>query len=168
MVGRTERLFSRGQRALAARDYTVAETLLRAAVARAPRDARLHLYLAHAVAEQERLAEAEAIIATATRLAPATFVVPLHEGVVLLDAGDPPRAQAALAMALTRAPDNRLVAGYVELSAWAVRGGPPTARLGELAGELPESLGARVLLPLAEVTLDTRGPRAALETLEGP
>jgi hypothetical protein len=168
MLGRTERLLSRGQLALSRRDYTGAETLLRAAIARTPRDPHLHLYLAHALAEQERLAEAERALAVATELAPTAFVFRLHQGIVLLDAGDLPRARAALATASTRAPDNRLVAGYRELVAWAERGGSPPARLVELAGELPESFGARALLHLAQVTLETHGPRAVLEVVEAP
>jgi tetratricopeptide repeat protein len=168
MFGRTERLLSRGQLALSRRDYTAAETLLRAAVARTPRDPHAHLYLAHALAEQERLAEAERALAVATALAPTAFVFRLHQGIVLLDAGDLPRARAALLTASTAAPDNRLVAGYKELVAWAERGGPASARLVELAGELPESFGARVLLHLARVTLETRGPRAVLEVVETP
>jgi hypothetical protein len=87
---------------------------------------------------------------------------------VRLDAGDLPRARAALATAATRSPDNRLVAGYGELVAWAERGGPASARLVELAAELPESFGARALLHLARVTLETRGPRAILEVVEAP
>jgi hypothetical protein len=166
MFGRTERLFSRGQRALSRRDYTGAEALLRAAVARTPHQPHLHLYLAHALAEQDRLAEAERALAVATDLAPAAFVFHLHHGLLLLDAGDPPRARAAVAAAATLAPRNRLVAGYGELAAWAERGGRPSAPLIALAGELPESFGARALLQLAEVTLLTRGPRALVEVLE--
>ena len=166
MFGRTERLFWRGQRALSRGDYAGAETSLRAAAARAPRDAHLQLYLAQALAEQERLAEAERALVIAMELAPVAFVFRLHHGIMLLDAGDLPRARAALAAAATLAPRNRLVAGYRELVAWVEAGGPPSARLVELAGELPESFGARVLLHLGEVTLRTRGSRAALAVLE--
>jgi hypothetical protein len=168
MVGRTHGLVSRGQHALSRRDYMAAERLLRAAVGRSPRDPHAHLYLAHALAEQERLAEAERALAVAAELAPAAFVFRLHQGIVLLDAGDLPRARAALQSASTAAPQNRLVAGYGELVAWAEQGGPPRPRLVELAGELPESFGARVLLHLARVTLETRGPRAILEVVETP
>jgi len=38
----------------------------------------------------------------------------------------------------------------------------------ELTAELPESFGARALLHLAEVTLETRGPHAMLGVLEPP
>lgn len=168
MVGRTERLFARGQRALARRDHAGAETFLRAALARAPQQPHVHLYLAHALAEQERLAEAERALAVAIELAPAAFAFRLHHGILLLDAGDRARARLAVAAAAKLAPRNRLVEGYGELIAWAERGGAPSARLVELAGELPESFGARALLELAELILDTRGPRAMLEVVEPP
>jgi tetratricopeptide (TPR) repeat protein len=168
MVGRTERLFARGQRALARRDHAEAETLLRAALVRAPQQPHVHLYLALALAEQERLAEAERALAVAIELAPAAFVFRLHHGILLLDAGDRARARVAFAAAAKLAPRNRLVEGYGELIAWAERGGVPSARLVALAGELPESFGARVLLELAELILDTRGPRAMLEVVEPP
>jgi thioredoxin-like negative regulator of GroEL len=168
MVGRTERLFSRGQRALSARDYAGAETSFRAALAGTPHDPHLHRYLADALVEQDRFAEAERELATAIELAPASFVVHLHHAILLLDAGEPARARAPAAAAATRAPGNRLVAGYVELVAWAADGGAPPSRLVELAGELPESFGARALLQLAAVTLETRGPRALADVLEPP
>lgn len=168
MFGRTERLFSRGQRALSRRDHAGAEASFRAALARTPHDPHLHLYLAHALAEQDRVAEAERSLAVATELAPTAFVFRLHHAILLLDAGDPARARAAVAAAATLAPRNRLVAGYGELVAWAERGGRPSASLVELAGELPESFGARALLQLAEVTRGTQGPRAVLEVLESP
>lgn len=166
MFGRTERLFSRGQRALRRRQFESAETLFRAALSRAPRDPHLYLYLAHALAEQERTAEAEQALTVAVELAPASFVFPLHQGIVRLDAGDPAGARQAVAAAAALAPDNRLVAGYAELTDWSERGGPPSPRLVELAGELSEEFGARALLRLAEVTRETRGPRAVLEVIE--
>jgi len=168
MFGRTERLFWRGQRALSRRDFVTAETLLRAALARAPHDAHLHLYLAHALAEQERLAEAEQALARAVELAPSAFVFHLHHAIVLLDARDAGRARTAVARASALAPGNRLVEGYAELVAWAAGGGPPSPRLVELTGELPESFAARALLQLAQMTLETRGPHAMLGVLEPP
>lgn len=168
MFGRTERLFSRGQRALSRRDHAGAETLFRAALARAPRNPHLHLYLAQALAERERLPEAERELDVAVELAPTAFVFRLHQAILRLDVGEPAHARGPLATAARLAPHNRLVAGYGELAAWAEHGGPPSARLVELAGELPESFGARVLLQLADVTLRTRGPRAVLEVLEAP
>ncbi len=168
MFGRTERLFSRGQRALSRHDYTGAETSLRAAIARNPHEPHFHLYLAQALAEQNCVPEAERALAVATELAPSSFVFPLHHGIVLFDAGHPARARTAMTAAATLAPHNRLVAGYGELVAWAERGGPPSARLAELTGELPESFAARALLQQAQVTLERHGPRAVLELLEPP
>jgi hypothetical protein len=166
MFGRTERLFSRGQRALSHGDHAAAETSFRTALARTPRDPHLHLYLAHALAEQQRLAEAERAVAVAIDLAPTSFVFHLHRGILLLDADDPGRAQESLARAASLAPRNRLVAGYGELARWVEGGGAPSPGLVQLAGELPESFGARALLQLATVALGTRGPRAMLEVLE--
>jgi tetratricopeptide (TPR) repeat protein len=168
MFGATEQLFSRGQRALAQRDFSGAERLLRAALARDPAYAHVHLYLAHALAEQERLVDAERSLATAMKMAPALFVFPLHHGIVLLDAGDPARARAAVARAARLAPDNGLVAGYAHLVAWTESGGPPPPRLAELVGELPESFRVRALLRLAEITLEMRGPKGALDLLDPP
>ncbi|HXU87284.1 MAG TPA: tetratricopeptide repeat protein [Methylomirabilota bacterium] len=168
MFGRTERLFWRGQRALSRRELVTAETLLRAAVARAPHDAHLHLYLAHALAEQDRLTEAEQALAQAVELTPSAFVVHLHHAIILLDARDAERARTAVTAASALAPGNRLVEGYAELVAWAERGGAPSRRLIELTGELPESFGARALLHLAQLTLETRGPHAMLAVLEPP
>ena len=168
MFGRTDRLFWRGQRALSRGDFVTAEMLLRAALARAPHDAHLHLYLAHALAEQERVSEAEQALARAVELAPSAFVFRLHHAIVLLDAREAGRARAAVSAASALAPGNRLVEGYAELVAWAARGGPPSRRLMELSGELPESFGARALLQLAQVTLETRGPHAMLDVLEPP
>jgi len=168
MFGRTERLFSRGQRALSRGEHAAAEALLGAAVARAPRNPHLHLYLAHALAEQDRLAEADRALAAAITLAPTSFVFPLHRGILRLDAGDVTGARESLAAAASLAPRNRLVAGYVELAQWIEGEGAPSPRLVELAGELGESFGARALLQLARVVLGTRGPRAALAVLEPP
>lgn len=168
MFGRTERLFRRGQRALSRRDFAGAETWLREALATDPDYAHIHLYLAHALAEQERLAEAERSLAVAIDTVPTSFVFHLHLGIILLDAGDPARARDAVAAAVRLAPDNRFVAGYAALAAWTDLGGPPPTQLAQQARELPESFGARVLLRLAETTVETRGARAAVALLEPP
>jgi hypothetical protein len=167
MFGRTERLFSRGQRALSHGDHAGAETSFRAALARTPRNPHLHLFLAQALAGQERVGEAERAVAVAIELAPASFVFHLHRGILLLDADDPGRARESLGTAASLAPRNRLVAGYGELVRWVESGGAPSPRLVELAAELPESFGARALLQLA-AALETRGPRAMLDVLEPP
>lgn len=168
MFGRTERLFSRGQRALARRDFGGAERLLREALARDPGWPHMRLYLAHALAGQGRQAEAECELAGAIGRAPTSFVLPLHLGIVVLDAGEPARARDALQAAARLAPDNPLVAGYVELARWTECGGTPPAQLARLAGELPESFRARVLLRLAETTLEALGGKAALALLDPP
>jgi hypothetical protein len=168
MFGRTERLFSRGQRALARGDHAVAEASFGAAIARAPRNPHLHLYLAQALGEQERLAEADRALAVAIGLAPTSFVFPLHRGILRLDNDDVTGARDSLAVAAGLAPRNRLVAGYVELARWVESDGAPSAGLVELAGELGESFGARALLQLTRLMLGSRGPRAALAVLEPP
>ena len=168
MFGRTERLFSRGQRALARRDFAGAERLLREVLTVAPGYAHVHLYLAHALAEQERLTEAEAELSVAAKMLPAAFVFPLHHGIIALDAGDLPHARAAIVAARRLAPANLLVGGYLELATWMEEGGPPTERLARAVRDLPESFGARALLRLAETTLPTRGGRAAVSLLEPP
>src|SRR5207247_2022621 len=79
---RAGRCLTRGQRALAGRDFLDAERLLREALGGRPHSAHVHLYLAHALAEQERLADAEAAFERAAALAPHNFVVPLHLAIV--------------------------------------------------------------------------------------
>lgn len=164
----TERRFMRGQRALARRDWAAAEALLRETLALDPDDAHVHLYLAHALAEQERLAEAEASLARAMALAPGNFVLPLHLGIMHLDAGDPAGARKALELAARLAPENPLVAGYLDLVAWELGDHTKLAGLGRSARHLPETFRARLLLRLAATTLVTRGGKAALALLEPP
>jgi predicted negative regulator of RcsB-dependent stress response len=168
MLRRPDRLLSRGQRALFRRDFVGAEALLREALTEASGQAPIHLYLAHALAEQGRLAEAERSLAVATDMAPASFVYPLHRGIMLLDAGDPARARDAFAASARLALDNRLVAGYVELAAWTEDGRAPSVRLAELALEPSDAFRARALLRLAETTLERHGRRAAVRLLEPP
>ena len=165
---RTERCLTRGQHALARRDFPAAEALLREALARDPDYAHVHMYLAHALAEQERLAEAEAALARAMALAPDTFVFPLHLGIVRLDAGDTGGARLALESAARLAPDNPLVAGYLDLVAWEQGDHTRLVGLGRSARELPESFRARLLLRLAAARLATRGPKTAIALLEPP
>ncbi len=152
---RTERCLTRGQHALARRDFPAAEALLREALARDPDYAHVHMYLAHALAEQERLAEAEAALARAMALAPGIFVFPLHLGIVRLDAGDTGGARLALESAAR--------------VAWETAGQRDTlAALGRSARDLPESFRARLLLRLAAARLATRGPKTAIALLELP
>jgi len=149
---RTERCLRGGQQALARRDFPAAEAVLREAVQRDPLYAHVHLYLAHALAEQDRLAEAEAALDRAAALAPDNFVFPLHLAIVRLDAGRLAGAREALARATALAPDNALVAGYRDLVAWEDGTGDTLAALGRRARELPESFRARLLLRLAAMT----------------
>jgi Tetratricopeptide repeat len=165
---RAERCLRRGQRALARRDFPTAEARLREAVDADPRSAHTHLYLAHALAEQERLPEAEATLARGDALAPDNFVFPLHLAIVRLDAGDRGRAREALTRAAALAPDNTLVHGYRDLVAWQDGERARLAALGPRARELPESFRARLLLRLADTTLATRGGAAAVALLEPP
>src|SRR2546428_124508 len=163
---RTERCLTRGQHALARRDFPAAEALLREALARDPDYAHGHMYLAHALAEQERLAEAEAALARAMALAPGIFVFPLHLGIVRLDAGDTGGARLALESAARLAPDNPPLAGYLDLVAWEQGDYTRLVGLGRSARELPESFRARLLLRLAAARLATRGPKTAIALLE--
>jgi Flp pilus assembly protein TadD len=87
MFDRTERLFSRGQRALSARDFRRALELLREAIETDPGYAHIYMYLGRAHAELGNLDEAIAAIGRAVKLAPTNFVFPLEHGIWLLDAG---------------------------------------------------------------------------------
>jgi tetratricopeptide (TPR) repeat protein len=163
---RAGRCLTRGQRALARRDFATAEALLRGALARDSLSAHAHLYLAHALAEQERLTEAEAALERAAALAPDNFVFPLHLAIVRLDAGQPAPARAALARARQLAADNPLVAGYVSLTAWEDGDRGALDALRRHARDLPESFRARLLLRLAATALGARGGAHALALLE--
>jgi tetratricopeptide (TPR) repeat protein len=163
---RAERCLTRGQRALARRDFAAAETLLREALAGDVLSAHVHLYLAHALAEQERLSEAEAALEQAGALAPDNFVFPLHLAIVRLDAGQRAPAREALARAARLAPDNALVGGYQQLVAWDDGDRAGLDALRHRARDLPESFRARLLLRLAAMMLRTRGGKDALALIE--
>src|SRR5262249_50992165 len=159
---------TRGQRALARREFSAAETALHEAIALDPSSAHAHLYLAHALAEQQRLTDAETELERGAALAPANFVFPLHLAIVRLDADQPARARDALARAAALAPDNPLVAGYRALATWQEGDRGALEALRRQARELPESFRARLLLRLAAGALDARGGSAALGLLEPP
>jgi len=163
---RAGRCLTRGQRALARRDFAAAEALLRDALARDARSPHVHLYLAHALAEQERLADAEALLERAAALAPDNFVFPLHLAIVRLDSDQAGAAHEPLACAARLAPDNTLVAGYAHLVAWddGDRRGLEALRHG--AHDLPESFRARLLLRVVATMLRARGGKDALALVE--
>jgi tetratricopeptide (TPR) repeat protein len=163
---RAGRCLTRGQRALARRDFAAAETLLREAVARDARSAHAYLYLAHALAEQERLSEAEATLERAGALAPENFVFPLHLAIVRLDADRRAPAREALTRAAQLAPDNTLVAGYSHLVTWDDGGRRGLEALRHRAHDLPESFRARLLLRLVATMLRARGGKDALALIE--
>ena len=163
---RAGRCLTRGQRALARRDFATAETLLREALGRDSLSAHAHLYLAHALAEQERLTEAETALERAAALAPDNFVFPMHLAIVRLDADQRAPAREALARARQRAPDNPLVAGYLYLTAWEDGDHGALDALRRHGRDLPESFRARLLLRLAATALGARGGAHALALLE--
>ena len=159
------RCLTRGQRALARRDFATAERHLRDALARDSLSAHAHLYLAHALAEQERVTEAETALERAAGLAPGNFVFPLHLAIVRLDAGQRAPARDALARARRLAPDNPLVGGYLHLAAWDDGDRGALDALRRHARDLPESFRARLLLRLAATALGARGGAWALALL---
>src|SRR6267143_4742553 len=108
---RTERCLTRGQCALAHRDFATAEALLREALAQDPQYSHIQMYLAHALAEQERRPEAEAALERAMALAPDNFVFPLHLGIIRLDADDAAGAREALPRAARAICRNRFAPG---------------------------------------------------------
>jgi len=163
---RAGRCLTRGQRALARRDFASAETLLREALACTSLSAHAHLYLAHALAEQERLTEAETALDRAAALAPDNFVVPLHLAIVRLDADQRATARDALMRAARLARANPLVAGYLDLIAWEDGDRRALDSLRRRARGLPESFRARLLLRLTAAALAARGGGAALALLE--
>ena len=163
---RAGRCLTRGQRALARRDFSAAETALHEAIALDPLSAHAHLYLAHALAEQQRLTDAEAALERGAALAPENFVLPLHLAIVRLDADQPARAREALGRAAALAADNPLVAGYRAVVTWGDGDRGALEALRRQARELPESFRARLLLRLAAGALAARGGAAALALLE--
>src|SRR5262249_21544770 len=163
---RAGRCLTRAQRALARRDFAAAETLLREAMSRDALSPHAHLYLAHALAEQERLSEAEAALDRAGALAPENFVFPLHLAIVRFDAGRGASAREALTRAAQLAPDNALVAGYSHLFAWDDGDRRGLEALRHSAHDLPESFRARLLLRLVATTRRTPGGDDALALIE--
>lgn len=161
LCDRTERLFTRGQRALAARDFDAAVAALRQALATDPDYPQIHLHLAMAEAERGRLDEAEAHLRRAIALDPRNFVFPLEMGVRRLDAGDLPAARRHLAEAAHLAPDNPLVAAYRLLASDQLPA-PDPAALRPLRG-LPAAFRARLLVRLLGAVLERHGPEAALQ-----
>lgn len=168
MFDRTERLLSRAQRALRRHDFAAAEALLDAAIGTDAAYPPLHVYRALALAEQERGAEAEQALDIATALAPASFVPPLHRGIVRLDAGDAGAAIPAFERAVRLAPGNPVPVGYLQLSRWPQGHADALAPLATTVRDLPESFRARLLLELAARVLRVRGPAAMVTLIQPP
>ena len=87
LLDRTERLFSRGQRALRARKFQEAIEWLQRAIATDPEYPHLYMYLGIARAEVGCLAEAVSDFARAIELEPHNFVFHMELGIRHLDAG---------------------------------------------------------------------------------
>lgn len=161
---RTERLFSRGQRALQAFDFPRAAELLQRAIDTDDEYPHLSMYLAIASAEMERLEAAEALLERAVRLAPSNFVFPLHLGIVHLDAGHPETALGHFRHAATLAEGNPLVAGYEAVASWDTGSREALAAILPTVRDLSSAFRARVLVRLEERRLGSAGPRACLKT----
>lgn len=161
---RTERLFSRGQRALQAFDFPRAAEVLQRAIDTDGEYPHLYLYLAIASAEMERLEVAETLLGKAVRLAPLNFVFPLHLGIVHLDAGHPETARGHFRHAATLTAGNPLVAGYEALASWDTGSPEALAAVLPRVRDLPSSFRARALVRVEDRRLGSAGPRACLKT----
>ena len=106
---RTDRLFRKGQKALAARDFAGAADYLRAAIKTDPSYPHLYMYLGVAEAERGDLEQAEVEFSRAIGLDPQNFVFQMELGVRYLDAGKPEAALPRFEQATILAPGNILV-----------------------------------------------------------
>ena len=149
LFDRTERLFSKGQKALAARDFDAAVHHLQAAIVTDADYPHLYMYLGIAKAELGRFDEASLAFQKAITLDPHNFVFPMELGVRYLDAGEPKIAQDYFIKAQQLAPENVLVTHYLRLASWEVGEGDFEALLGQLA-DTSASFRARLLLRVCE------------------
>jgi Tetratricopeptide repeat len=149
LFDRTERLFSKGQRALAARDAEGAARHFEAAISTDPDYAHLYMYLGIAKAELGQLDDALSAIRKALELDPRNFVFPMELGVRHLDAGAPKAAIEHFIEASRLAPQNILVINYIRLASWELGEGG-IEEIIEQIKDIPPSFRARFFLSLLE------------------
>jgi tetratricopeptide (TPR) repeat protein len=149
LFDRTERLFSKGQRALAARDFEAAVHNFETAIATDEDYPHLYMYLGIAKAELGQLNEASLAINKAMQLDPRNFVFPMELGVRYLDAGEPKVARDYFIKAEQLAPGNALATNYIRLVSWEAGEGDIEAIMEKLA-DIPLSFRARLLLSVWE------------------
>lgn len=153
---RNERLFSRGQRLLT-RDPAAAVIALQAAAGASPKDAQAKLFLAIALADAGRAADAIAALDAAIALDPANAVLVAEIGVVHLDEGRPADALPWFTKAAAIAPDNALCAVWPLLARWDQGDGAAAAELSRRTRDRASRFQARVLLRVERCFL--RGTR---------
>jgi tetratricopeptide (TPR) repeat protein len=158
LFDRTERLFSAGQKALAAQTFEAAIGYLESAIATDTAYSHLYLYLGIAKGELGQLDEASVAIRKAIELDPRNFVFPMELGIRFLDAGQAKAAFDYFTDAARLAPDNPLVSNYLRLASWELGEGDLEEVIRQLR-DIPSPFRSRLLLRLAE-RLITRGQLA--------
>lgn len=165
MFDRTDRLLSKGQRALRDREFDLAIRHMTNAVERDPAYPHLYMYLGIAQSEAGNVCEAEAALGKAVTLDPGNFVFPMELGIIRLDAGDPQGAEAHFRRAQTLSPENRLVAGYLVLCRLDRGEGVAIRDLGPTLQALPYSFRARALARVEHRRLVQQGAGACLDAI---
>jgi hypothetical protein len=161
---RTERLFTKGQRALDRQEYAAAASHLACAIDTDPAYPHPHMYLGIALSEMGKFREAEAALRKAASLAVDNFVFPMHLGIVHLDAGDTDAAERHFRRAHGLASDNILVNGYLTLCRWDQGDDRAVRDLLPILRDVPRSLQSRALLRIEERRLSLSGPEACADS----
>jgi tetratricopeptide (TPR) repeat protein len=165
MFDATERLFSKGQRALHAQEFALAIKHLTHAIETDPEYPHLYRCLGIAQSELGKPREAEAALQKAATLAPDNFVFPMELGILQLDADDPQGAEAHFRRAQNLSPQNALVAGYLLLCRWDKGERQALRDLQSRLRDLPHPFQARVLLRVEHRRLTQAGPSACIEAI---
>lgn len=140
-----ERQLSRGQRLLA-QDPAAAVETLRAVVGAAPGDAQAKLFLAIALADAGRSADAIPELEAAMKLESASAVFPMELGLLHLDEGRVEEAKTWFAKAAALAPDNALAEVLPLLARWDAGEGTAAADLSRRTRDRASRFQARVLV----------------------
>lgn len=142
---RNERLFTRGQRLLT-RDPAAAVEALQAAADASPKDAQAKLFLAIALADAGRAADAIPVLEAAIAIQPRNAVFTAEIGVVHLDEGRPAESRPWFEKAAALSPDNALCAVWPLLARWDEGDGAAAAELSRRTRDRASRFQARVLL----------------------
>jgi len=165
MFDRTDRLLSKGQRALRAQEFDVAVRHMMSAVETDPEYPHLYMYLGIAQSEAGNVVEANVTLRRATALDPRNFVFPMELGILRLDIGDIQGAETLFRRAQTLSPENGLVAGYLDLCRLDRGEAAALRELQATLQDLPHSFRARVLTRIEHRRFALHGAGACLQAI---